>query len=68
MPRKDAQISVLAGNLNFRRRRVYDFLFRRNDFELESIGHLSLVVSKTALGRSVVAIHEWFGQRLMTDD
>ncbi len=39
MPRQDAQIPVLAGNLNFRRSRVHDFLFRRDDLELESIGH-----------------------------
>ena len=39
MPRQDAQISVPAGNLNLRRSRVDHFLFRRDDLELESIGH-----------------------------
>ena len=38
--RQDSQIPVLAGNLNFlRRRRLYNFLLRRDDLELESICH-----------------------------
>jgi hypothetical protein len=37
VPRQNAEIPVLTGNLNFFGRRVDDFLFRGDDFELESV-------------------------------
>lgn len=37
--RKNPQIAVLSGNLDFFGRRVDHFLFRRDDLELESICH-----------------------------
>src|SRR5580693_636689 len=48
MPRQNAQISVLARNLNFLRRSVDHFLLRRNNLELESVCHFVSVRSDVA--------------------
>jgi len=61
--RQDAQIPVLAGNLNFLRRRLYDFLFRRDDLELESVCHFKTSVGPqpSDLGKALA------GQSLRSD-
>jgi hypothetical protein len=47
--RQDAEIPVLAGNLHFLRHIADNHLLRSDDLELESVGHVVVVVRRWSL-------------------